>query len=214
MEALLDLSAHEVLATTRTVRKRLDFGRPVPRVLIEHCIELAAQAPNGANQQVWDWIVIDEPAMKQKVADIYRAGMLRQETAPTWRSGIDYSPPDMQRIGASVYYLAQRLQDAPALVIPITDGSVENADLFTQASVWGSILPACWSFMLALRTYGLGSAWTTLHLHQAAEMAALLGFPHGTKTQAGLFPVAYTLGTAFKPAPRRSVRDIIRRNRW
>lgn len=210
----LNLHAHELLTTTRSVRKRLDLSRPVPRELIERCIELATQAPNGANQQSWNWIVIDDAEMKRKVADIYRAGIRRQETSPTWRSNIDYTAPELQRIGESVYHLSERLHEVPALVIPLTDGNVEGADLFTQASIWGSILPAAWSFMLALRTYGLGSAWTTIHLHGAAEMADLLGIPHETTTQAGLFPVAYTNGTDFEPAPRRPVQEVIRWNHW
>lgn len=211
---LLPLSLDELLTTTRTIRKRLDFDRPVKRDLIQACIDIAIQTPNGSNQQFWHWLVIDDPHLKSQVAEIYRAGMAAQVNDPGWMKGIDHTPPDQQRIAQSVDTLATRLQDVPALVIPIINGRVEGENLFTQASLWGSILPAVWNFMLALRARGLGSAWTTVHLHKAREMAELLGIPHDTTTQAGLFPVAYTLGTDFKRAPRRPAREVTYWNGW
>lgn len=211
---LLPLSLDELLTTTRTVRKRLDYTRPVGRDLIQACIDIAIQTPNGSNQQFWHWLVVDDPALKQKVADIYRAGMTSQIADPGWMKDIDYTPPDQQRIAQSVDTLATRLQDVPALVIPVINGRVEGENLFTQASLWGSILPAVWNFMLALRARGLGSAWTTVHLHQAREMAELLSIPHAGTVQAGLFPIAYTLGTDFKPAPRRPAREVTYWNGW
>jgi nitroreductase len=210
----LPLSLDALLSTTRTVRKRLDFDRPVSRAVIEECIDLAIQAPNGSNQQFWHWLVIDDPALKVKVADLYREGIATQTANPGWMQHIDYTPPDQQRIAQSVDHLAQRMQDIPAIVIPVIDGVVEGQNLFTQASLWGSILPAVWNFMLALRARGLGSAWTTVHLHRARAMAELLNIPHETTTQAGLFPVAYTLGTDFKKAPRRPAGEVIHWNGW
>jgi nitroreductase len=210
----LPLRLDELLSTTRTVRKRLDYDRPVARNVIEECIDLAIQAPNGSNQQFWHWLVIDDPATKAQVADLYREGIAAQTAAPGWMQHIDYTPPDQQRIAQSVDHLAQRMHQVPAIVIPVITGIVEGQNLFTQASLWGSILPAVWNFMLALRARGLGSAWTTVHLHRAKEMAALLNIPHDTTTQAGLFPVAYTVGTDFKKAPRRPAREIIQWNGW
>lgn len=210
---LLPLDLDELLTTTRTVRKRLDLSRPVSRTVIEECIDLAIQAPNGSNQQFWHWLVIDDPALKKQVADLYRAGMAAQIDNPGWMEHIDYTPPDQRRIAGSVEYLAHHLEEVPALVIPVIEGVVEGRNLFTQASLWGSILPAAWNFMLALRTRGLGSSWTTVHLHKAAEMAELLGIPART-TQAGLFPVAYTLGTDFKRAPRKPAAEITYWNGW
>jgi nitroreductase len=92
-------------------------------------------------------------------------------------------------------------------VLPLVAGRLEGASTFFQASVWGSIIPAVWSLMLSLRSRGLGSAWTTIHLHKQAEMAELLGIPDGY-TQVGLFPVAYTIGTDFGEADRRPVREV------
>ena len=211
---LLPLTLDELLSTTRTVRKRLDCSRAVPRPVIEECIDLAIQAPNGSNQQFWHWLVIDDPALKAQVAEIYRAGMIAQIENPGWMAHIDHTPPDQRRIAGSVEHLAHRLEEVPAIVIPVIEGVVEGQNLFTQASLWGSILPAVWNFMLALRARGLGSAWTTVHLHKAREMAELLGIPPDSTTQAGLFPVAYTLGTDFKRAARRPAGEITHWNGW
>ncbi|TXS95860.1 nitroreductase family protein [Parahaliea maris] len=210
----LDLSLDDLLATTRSVRKRLDLSRPVPRDLLTECIELAIQAPNGSNQQFWHWLVIDDERTRADVAAIYRTGMAAQVESPGWMSGIDFTGPDQQRIAGSVEYLASVLHEVPAIVIPVIEGRVEGGDLFTQASLWGSILPAAWNFMLALRSRGLGSAWTTVHLHRAAEMAECLGIPPTSTTQAGLFPVAYTLGSDFKRARRMPAEDITHWNHW
>jgi nitroreductase len=210
----LEMSADDLLCTTRTVRKRLDYTRSVSRELITECIDIAIQAPNGSNQQFWHWLVIDDDEKKAEVAAIYRAGMEAQVANPGWMEHIDFGKTDQQRIAASVDFLAQRMHEVPAIVIPVIEGRVEGGDLFTQASLWGSILPATWSFMLALRARGLGSAWTTVHLHKAAEMAQCLGIPAESTTQAGLFPVAYTVGTQFKRARRRPAAEITHWNGW
>jgi nitroreductase len=212
--AMLPLTLNELLTTTRSVRKRLDLERPVARELIERCVDIAVQAPNGSNQQYWHWIIVDDPELRQRVADLYRAGMQHQIDNPGYRSDVDYTTPEALRIGASVGYLAEHLHQVPVLVIPVMEGKVEGLDAFAQASHWGSILPAVWNFMLALRAHGLGSAWTTVHLHQSKQMAELLGIPYDQTTQAGLFPIAYTLGTDFKQAARKRAHDIIGWNHW
>ena len=120
----------------------------------------------------------------------------------------------MGQITTSVLHLIERLQDVPVLVIPLLRGRVEGLNAFYQASLWGSVLPAAWSFMLALRSRGLGSAWTTLHLWKEREVAELLGIPYATHTQAGLFPVAWTVGTEFRAAQRRPAAEVLHWNRW
>ena len=234
------LSNDELLTTTRTVRKRLDLTRPVPRRVVEECLELALQAPNGSNTQPWRWILVDDPDTRAALARIYcdamdgyvnrpRPGAERrgrsapEETPPAASTSgggahrgdsVDYSSPAAQRIGSSVYYLREHLHEVPVLVVPVVAGRTEAASVFDQASLWGSILPAVWSFLLALRSRGLGSAWTTLHLHREREAAELLGIPFDTHMQAGLFPVAYTLGDEFAPAPRAPVAEVARWNSW
>ncbi len=212
----LELSANEVLTTTRSVRKRLDFDRPVERSIVTECIDLALQAPTGSNSQGWQWMVIEDAAKKKTIADLYAKNF----AAYAERAKPEYAPDDVRaqsraRVSDSAQYLADNFHRAPFLVIPLIAGRLdEGANTMTQASAWGSILPAVWSFMLALRTRGVGSAWTTLHLPNEREVADLLGIPFDEYTQAGLFPVAYTKGTDFKPAKRLPAEDLTHWDTW
>ena len=216
----LELTRAELLTTTRSVRKRLDFARPVDRDVVEDCLRQAFQAPNGSNQQTWNWVLVDDPATRQKMADIYRGGLADHLATPN-RPGARNAPPAddaaaaaIGRMSASVMYLIEHMQDAPVLLVPTTAGRLEGSNVFHQASVWGSILPAVWNLMLSLRLQGLGSAWTTLSLYREQEMAELLGIPFADNTQAGLFPIAYTIGTDFRTADRSRSQAAIRWNHW
>ena len=206
----------ELLTTTRSVRKRLDLARPVDRATVEDCLRIGFQAPNGSNLQLYDWVLVDQPDIRAAIAEIYRRGLADQLALSA--ASTDPSPyPDtdaQKRISASVSHLIEHLHEVPILVIPTVSGRLEDASIFEQASRWGSILPAVWNFMLALRTRGLGSAWTTLHLYREKEMAELLDIPYDEVTQAGLFPVAYTLGTTFKPANRSLSEQHVHWNHW
>jgi nitroreductase len=211
----LGLSADQVLTTTRSVRKRLDFDRPVERSVVEECIRIALQAPTGSNTQGWQWLVIEDPALKKQVADHYGANFDRYVDRPDRPVYADDDPRTLrgEAVRASAVHLRENFHRAPFLVIPCALGRVDGADAFVQASYWGSILPAVWSFMLALRERGLGSAWTTLHLPDEKDVARLLGIPDDV-TQAGLFPVAYTKGTDFKEASRLPAAQLIHWDRW
>ncbi len=212
-----DLTAEEVLTTTRSVRKRLDVDKPVPRALIEECLEIAFQAPNGSNLNSWHWVVVDDPALIRKMADIYGAGMddfvkiLGQNVGDKY---VGATVPGSEKIGESVQQLREKLPRMPAIVIPLLAGRPEGANIFYQAGMWGSIVQAVWSFFLALRMHGMGSAWTTIHLHREQEMADLLGIPADRFTQVGLFPIAYTIGTDFKKAWRKPAKEVVSWNRF
>jgi nitroreductase len=203
--SLLPLNSDELLATTRAVRKRLDFDRAVPRELVEECIDMAFQAPTGSNRQHWHFMVVDDAAKKQAIADLYGKAFDPYVNA----GNNDYGAGDTrtERAGAikdSATYLREHFHRVPYMVIPLMEGRVpEKLPVFAQASQWGSLLPAFWSFMLAARARGLGTAWTTLHLVYERETADILGIPFDKYTQGGLTPLAYTIGTDFKPAPRR-----------
>jgi nitroreductase len=202
-----------LLSTTRAVRKRLDFDREVPDDVLLECLQLAVQAPTGSNRQGWRWMVIRDGAKKAALADMYRRAGGEYLAAAAAQSD---SASQSGRVMDSANYLAQNLQDVPVMVIPLIVGRMEELVGNTPgggnltnaaAGLMGSIIPAMWSFQLALRSRGLGSVLTTIHLGLEAEAAELLGIPAHI-SQAGLLPVAYTKGTDFKPAARPSVSEI------
>lgn len=210
---MLDLDPDTLLRTTRTVRKRLDFDRAVPRPLIEECLEIAFQAPNGGNMNRWRWVVIDDPALVARAAEIYNGGL--DDFIATFGEGgyAGAHVPGADRIETSTRHLRENFHRCPALLLPLFAGRTDGENVFYQASLWGSILQSVWSFMLALRARGLGSAWTTGHLWREREMAELLDIPPESWTQVGLFPIAYTIGTEFKPAWRKPAAEVIGWNR-
>jgi nitroreductase len=198
-----------LLATTRAVRKRLDLTRPVEPEVILECLRLAVQSPTGSNSQGWHWIVVTDTEKRAQLKELYGA-MAR----PYLESQADEAAdPQTRKVYQSAVYLLNVLDQVPVHVIPCIEGRNESAENFAAASFYGSILPAVWSFMLALRSRGLGSAWTTLHLAKEAETAELLGIPDGI-TQVALIPVAYTTGGDFKPAVRPPVEGITYWDTW
>ena len=211
----LDLTSDELLTTTRAVRKRLDLSKPVTRSVVEECLQIALQAPNGSNRQTWNWVVVDDADTRAAMADIWRAGASDLGAAAAAMAAPARPPAERQpEIMESVSWLNEHMHEVPVLVVATVDGRPEGASMFTQATMWGSVLPAVWSFMLALRSRAMGSCWTTVHLEREHEMAELLGIPISDVSQVGLFPVAYTVGTAFKPGARAASADTIRWNRW
>lgn len=213
----LNLTPDQLLATTRAVRKRLDFSRPVPIELIRECLDLAVQAPTGANSQSWQWVVITDPAKRAAMGDIYRKGWAVYRSTPQEAQRLPRDPQRLEtlkRIIDSSEYLAQHMQDAPVLLVPCIRGRTDNAPVVAQAGQWGSILPAVWSFMLAARERGLGTAWTSVHLFYEKEAADLLGIPYEQVMQCALVPVAYTQGDAFAPAKREPLDKVLHVNGW
>jgi len=211
----LNLSADEVLTTTRSVRKRLDFDKPVPREVLMECLELALQAPTGSNAQGWQWVFVEDADKKKALADIYRANATPYLDLPKPERG-DIRDDQMDAVMGSAKYLNENFEKAPVLLIPCLEGRPDGAPAGMSASYWGSLLPAVWSFMLALRSRGLGSAWTTLHLIGDGEKQAadLLGIPFDQYAQGGLFPIAYTKGTDFRLAKRLPAEQLTHWDSW
>jgi nitroreductase len=199
----LTLTPDELLSTTRAVRRRLDFDRPLDLKLVR------------------EFMVVTDPQKKAKLGDIYRKGWeiysrsFRRQIPPEDKPRGEQS--GAERIASSADYLAENIHRVPVMLIPCISGRADRAErnpTLTQASQFGSILPATWSFMLAARARGLGTCWTTLHLMHEEESAAVLGIPYASVTQAALIPVAHTLGGAFQPAPRKSLEDVVHIDGW
>lgn len=214
MTAPFDLAeADRLLATTRAVRKRLDFERPVEREVILDCIRLSQQAPTGSNQQSWRWLIVTEPETKQALGEWYRKGGGAYLAAARGSFG-DETPAQLRRVIDSAAYLAENIERAPVLAIPCIKGRPgDGAPTAIVAAQMGSIFPAVWSFQLALRARGLGSCLTSFHLAFERDAAELLGIPDDVM-QVALLPVAYTKGTDFKPADRPPPETIVNWERW
>ncbi|WP_163543180.1 nitroreductase family protein [Occultella kanbiaonis] len=207
----LPLSPDELLSTTRSVRKRLDLDRPVPFELVRECVEVALQAPSGGNRQAWHWIVVTDEAKRAAIGEFYARsyGAYRNERAsrpvPSGRVAAQ------ARVASSSDHLAEVMGRVPVLTI----AAIEAPELpeGNQAGLWGSLLPAAWSYALAARARGLGTAWTTLHLPYEHEVAALLGVPAHVR-QGVLLPTAYFTGETFRPAPREGVDSVLHHDSW
>jgi nitroreductase len=218
---LLHLSPDELLATTRSVRKRLDFSRPIEREVLQECLELAAQAPTGGNNQNWHFVVVTDQRQRQALGEIYRKGFAHYQqlihSGHITTSSSATAPEQVasyRKVRSSSQYLLDNMHRVPVMLIPCIYDRVDDQPTVEQAGTWGSILPATWSFMLAARARGLGTCWTTWHLYYEREAAKVLDIPYEKVTQAALVPVAYTLGTNFKPAPRIPLRSIVHWEKW
>ena len=213
---ILDLTTDELLTTTRTVRKRLDLAKPVPLELVKECLRIALQAPSGSNKQGWQWIVVTDPDLRARVGRIYGEEVTKYLGGKA--SAVNLFPDDperastQQRVGDSAAWLGERMGNVPVLLVPCleTGASLPAAN---QAGLWGSLLPAVWSYALAARARGLGTAWTTLHLQREAEVAEILGIPENFR-QGALIPTAYFTGETFKVAPRAPLESVLHLDRW
>jgi nitroreductase len=218
--SLLPLNPDELLTTTRAVRKRLDFDRPVPDELIRECVAVALQSPSGSNNPTMQFVIVRDPAKKAAIGELYRQAYSMYQT---WDGayigsivkGDEVADAQQRRSANSADFLGERMGDAPALVIACTlGGRMDGAPSMMSASTFGNILPAMWSFMLAARARGLGTAWTTLHLLHEQAVAELLGIPFDSVQQACLSPLAFTVGTDFKPATRPHPDTVIHWDQW
>jgi nitroreductase len=207
----LDLTPDELLATTRSVRRRLDLTRPVEREVLEECLRLAQQAPTAGYAQNWHFVVVTDPERRAALGELWRS-VARPYVQR--RAAAAAADDRVARISEAVRYLADHIHEVPVHVIPCVEGRTDHAPVVVQASRWGSIIPAAWSFMLAARARGLGSVWTTFHLRHEREAAELLGIPFDEVMQAALIPVAYTVGTDFRPAARAPLDTMVHWDRW
>lgn len=212
----LPLSPDDLLCTTRSVRKRLDLDRPVPLDLVRASLQVALQAPTGGNSQGWHWMVVTDPALRAGIGEFYARSFASYRESSAYAGNAAGHSAQRQavqsRVASSADYLAEVMGRVPVHVIGCIAAG-EELPTGNQAGLWGSLLPAAWSFQIAARARGLGSAWTTLHLRYEKEIAALLGIPAHVR-QGVLLPTAYYTGETFKPARREPLDDVLHLDRW
>jgi len=201
------------LSTTRSVRRRIDWSRPVEREVIERCIDIATQAPTGLSAEAWRFLVLLDPERKAAMAEIYRAafdelGRVREEYAR--RMGAE--PPPLKPVQRA---LADRLHEMPALILVCSEGRLEAGDdtVARQVGFYGSVLPAAWSLMVALRVRGIGSTWTSLHLMREHAAAHAFGIPEDV-TQTVLLPIGYMRDAVLRPAARKGADQVTFWDHW
>jgi nitroreductase len=219
--AMLPLSGEQLLTTTRAVRRRLDFDRPVSRDVLRECVRMALQAPSGSNRWAMQFVIVTDPDRRRAIADVYRAGYeIYRGLDGVYIGSIDKGDAELnaqqQRTARSADYLAENLHRAPAIVVACAPGRAEGADVapIRKTTLLGSVLPGLWSFMLAARLVGHGNSWATVHLFKEDEGAAALGIPNDSVTMGALTPVGYTIGDEFKPAARPDPDAVIHWDRW
>jgi nitroreductase len=208
----LPLPPDELLTTTRSVRKRLDPTRPVPLELVRECLEVALQAPTGGNSQGWHWLVITDPALRSGIAEYYKRSYDAYRGSRGTPAGDSDRATTQRRVSSSADHLADHLAEVPVLMLACIEAG-EQLPAENQAGLWGSLLPAAWSYQLAARARGLGTAWTTLHLAYEREVGELLGIPPHVR-QGVLLPTAYYTGETFRPAPREPLDTVLHLERW
>ena len=206
-------SVDYILETTRSVRKRLDLTRPVDRATVERCLEIAIQAPTGSNRQGWRWLVVTDAEVKAKIGEYYRDSWYAYAGIASRAEPGQEPSAQMQRVIGSARYLADHMHEAPMMIFPCVQGRAPDASPAVNASLYGSIIPAAWSLMLALRARGIGTAWTTLHLSYEKECNEVLGIPDDFTT-AALLPIAYFTGETFQKADRVPASDLTYWESW
>lgn len=206
-------SVDYILQTTRSVRKRLDLTRDVPMDVVMECLEIALQAPTGGNAQSWKWLILTDADKKAKIGAYYKQSFEAYVKRGGSSGPGNQNPTDQRKVYSSASYLSDHMGEVPMMIFPCVHGRVEKAGVGAQAGLYGSILPAAWSLMLALRARGIGAAWTTLHLTYEKECADILGIPDDV-TVAALLPVAYFTGDTFQIARRLPAKDVTYFDSW
>ncbi len=214
-----DLSADLVLRTTRAVRKRLDFDRPVPREVIRECLDIALQAPTGSNRQNWHFVVITDEAQRKAIGDLYRRAVGAAQADVKALTRIDPANTDTYeaqtaRVNSSAHWFFDHVHRSPGMLIPCISGRIDGPWRMATASHVGSVIQATWSFMLAARARNIGSVWTTVHLALEEEAAAILGIPYADVMQVALIPFGYVKGDPFKVAEREPLDLVTHWDHW
>lgn len=208
------MTPEELLTTTRSVRRRMDMDRPVPRELLLDCVRIAVQAPTGGNRQGWQWMFVTDHDQKKRIGELYRESWYEYSKTRTPYPEGDSRGEQLPRVVRSAKFLADHFGEVPAMVIPCIEGRSEGGGNLANSGLYGSIIPAAWSFMLAARMHGLACAYTTLHLKYEREVAELLGIDFQRYMQVALLTVGFFKGESFRPAERLPLESIVHWDRW
>ena len=201
-----EIGLFDAIASQRQITR---FKRdPVPKEVIDRVIDAATKAPSGGNSQPWEFVVVTDPDLIDKIGTIYRE---------LWLGARGGAPASGE---SSVYraarYLANHFHEVPAMVLICVDHSRganytpgEPIERGRQAS---SIWLAVQNLFLAARAMGLGTRLTTTHIRREDEVRELLGMPDYVETVC-LTPLGYPRGN-FGPTTRRPASEVTSYNQW
>lgn len=200
-----------LLTTTRSVRSRLDFDRPVDRSTIDECLEISLQAPSGGGSSAIRWIVVTDVAKRRELGELYRACnadyVAKLEAAAA-------GDPTQERAAASARRLTNHLADVPTIVAAAFDRwSWMQDDVYGWSSGFGSSYPAIWSFQLACRSRGLATCLVVGALKQPDQLRDILSLPAHFEPVC-LVAVAHPDEDRFRPANRLPLREFVRDDTW
>jgi nitroreductase len=203
----LDMPLEEAMRTQRAVRRlRPD---PVDDALVLRLIELACKAPSGSNQQNWEFVVVKDRAVKERLGQLNRRA---------WRlyGGLGRrlyrADPAMLRIIDAVQWQADHFADIPVLVVACLRGPRVPWPPIAASSYYGSIYPAVQNLLLAARAAGLGAALITLPLWSATLARRALGLPWRV-TPCAIVPLGWPRGR-YGPTTRRPVGEVVHVDRF
>lgn len=201
MDIDIDIDAVDhYLSTARSVRRKIDFERPISRKDLEACVNVAVQAPTGIPGETWRFLIVDDGETKQRVAAVYRDVITELMT--------ERGLPMKQTQQA----LMDRLPEMPCMVFVCSLGQPMPTHA-GQVAFFGSVLPAAWSLMLAMRVRGIGATWTSVLSARCEQIAEILNIPDDV-TQTVMLPCGYTKDATLKPADRLSAADVTYWNSW
>jgi len=196
----------DIMATTRSMRRLKPD--PIPDELVRRILEAGTYAPSGGNMQRWRFLVVRDPAIKQRVGAYYKRAW-DEVVSPRYRAGEPApgtNPERFARMLDAAQYLADHLYEAPVWIVPCMEGASPTR------TAGSSIYPAVQNMLLAARALGLGATLTTLYLNFEKEVEAALGLPADVRSYA-LLPIGYPMGR-FGPVRRVPLAEVVYEDQW
>jgi nitroreductase len=214
VEERLRMPLVEAMSTQRAVRRLLPD--PVDDAVVLRVVELALKAPTGSNAQNWEFVIVKDPGVKERLASRYReAWKLYGGIGKRMARGDER----MEKILRAVQWQVDHFTELPVLVVPCLKGGPREGRIpyvplphIASSSSFGSIYPSVQNLLLAARAAGLGASLITLPLWSVTSARAILGLPL-TVTPVCVVPLGWPRGR-YGPTTRRPVEEVVHVDRY
>jgi nitroreductase len=206
--APLSMPLEDAMRTQRAIRRLKND--PVDDALLQRLIELALKAPTGSNAQNWEFIVVRDRAVKEKLG---RQNMSAFRLYGGLGRRLAKSDPKMLKVLDAVQWQADHFADIPVIVVACLKGGARlGFPPMLPSSYYGSIYPSVQNLLLAARAAGLGAALITLPLWSTFAARRILGCPWSVQPCA-VIPLGWPLGR-YGPTTRRPVGEVVSVDRY